>query len=58
VIAIGCLLLVVLPILGLVLGGLFGGHNGAKWAALIGLGIAVTVCGLSGYALVEVSRRR
>lgn len=57
-IAIGCLLLVILPIVGLVLGGLFAGPIGARWGALIGFSIALIVCLFTGYALVRLRRPR
>jgi len=57
-IAIGCLLLVILPIAGLVLGGLFAGPLGARWGAVIGFGIALIVCLFTGYALVRLRRPR
>ncbi|WP_181814737.1 hypothetical protein [Sphingomonas aracearum] len=57
-VVIGCLFLVILPIVGLALGGWLGGPSGARWGAGIGLGAALIVCGLSGYALARVARRR
>ena len=57
-IAIGCLLLVILPIAGLALGGVIGGPQAARWAALAGLLIAATVCALSAYALAKAGRQR
>ena len=57
-IAIGCLLLVILPIAGLVLGGLFAGPVGARWGAVIGFCIALIVCLFTGYALVRLRRPR
>lgn len=57
-IAIGCLLLIVLPLAGLAGGGLIAGPAGARWGAAIGFGIAAIACGLTGYALVKISRRR
>ena len=56
-IAIGCLLLIVLPIIGLTLGGLLAGPVGARWGAVIGFGVACVVTGLSGYAMVRIRRR-
>ena len=44
---IGCLMLVVLPILGLVLGAVLGGPVAARWGAAIGLAIALIVCGFT-----------
>lgn len=56
-IAIGCLLLVILPIVGLVLGGLLAGPVAARWGAAIGLGIALLVCGVTGYAFARMRPR-
>jgi hypothetical protein len=56
-IAIGCLLLVILPIIGLAVGGVIAGREGAEWGALAGLAVALTVCGSTAYALVKVGRR-
>jgi hypothetical protein len=57
-IAVGCLALVVLPLLGLVLGALIAGPDGATWGAIAGLCIALVVSGVMGWALVQVGRRR
>lgn len=57
-IALGCLLLLILPILGIVVGGLLGGADGALWAAIAGLVVAVGFCGLMAFALVKAGRRR
>jgi len=56
-IAIGCLLLIVLPLIGLTLGGLIAGAVGAQWGAAIGFGIACAVTGLSSYTMVRIRRR-
>ncbi|WP_395334414.1 hypothetical protein WBP06_23330 [Novosphingobium sp. BL-8H] len=56
-VAIGCLALVVLPLLGLAFGGFLGGAAGARWGASIGFLLALTLCGVSGYALVKAARR-
>lgn len=56
-IALGCLLLIVLPLAGLALGTFVGGASGALWFALGGLAIALVVCGVSVYALMKASRR-
>lgn len=56
-VAIGCLALFVLALLGLVLGGWLPGPSGARW----GLGtlvVAVVLCGASAYALTKVAARR
>nr|WP_317893122.1 hypothetical protein [uncultured Sphingomonas sp.] len=57
-IAVGCLSLVVLPLLGLVLGGLVAGPDGATWGAVVGLVLAIAISGVMGYALVKIGRRR
>ncbi|MFZ3482933.1 hypothetical protein [Sphingomonas sp. 3-13AW] len=56
-IAVGCLALVVLPLIGLVLGALLAGPDGAIWGALTGLAIAVGISGIMGYALLQIGRR-
>lgn len=56
-IAIGCLLLIILPIAGLVVGGLIAGPVGARWGAGIGFAIAAVVSGVSGLALFRVRKR-
>ena len=57
-VAVGCLLLVILPLLGLAVGGILAGPQGARWGAFTGLGLALAVCGMSAYALVRMGRRR
>ncbi|WP_162835545.1 hypothetical protein [Croceibacterium mercuriale] len=57
-VALGCLLLVVLPLLGFMGGAYLGGGNATLWGAGIGLVLAVASCALAGYALVQASRRR
>lgn len=57
-IAFGCLLLIVLPLIGLVVGGYIGGGEGAAWAAAIGFAIAIAVCGMTAAALMKARRRR
>lgn len=57
-IAIGCLALVVLPLLGLALGGMLGGPDGATWGAIAGLVVALGISAFTGYALVKIGRRR
>ncbi|MFC3214802.1 hypothetical protein [Novosphingobium panipatense] len=55
---IGCLLLIVLPLLGLILGGLLWGTEGMRWGAGIGFVLALAVLGGSTYALVRATRRK
>ncbi|WP_200913325.1 hypothetical protein [Sphingomonas sp. Leaf10] len=57
-IAIGCLLLVILPIVGLALGGLIAGPAAARWGAAIGFGIALLVCGITGRAFARMRQDR
>jgi len=56
-IAVGCLALVVLPLIGLVLGALLAGPDGGIWGALVGLAIAIAISGVMGYALLRIGRR-
>jgi hypothetical protein len=55
--AIGCLLLVILPIVGLVIGLFLAGTAGAIWGAAIGFGVAAIAAGISMAALVQARRR-
>jgi hypothetical protein len=57
VIAVGCLGLVVLPLIGLALGGWVDGPTGATWGAAIGMGIALAACGFTAYTLRVIGRR-
>jgi hypothetical protein len=57
-IAVGCLLIVILPLLGLAVGGIVAGPEGAKWGAVVGFGLASGVCGMSAYALMKIGRHR
>lgn len=54
---IGCLLLIVLPLLGVVAGGLLGGTVGAKWGAGAGLALALLISGGGSYAFLKAMRR-
>ena len=54
--AVGCLLLVVLPLAGLAVGGLVAGLEGAIWAAAAGFAIALAVAGTAAFALVKAGR--
>jgi hypothetical protein len=56
-IAFGCLLLVVLPLIGLAIGGYVGGLHAALWTALAAFMVAGAICGLSAAALVKARRR-
>jgi hypothetical protein len=55
--AAGCLLLVILPLAGLVLGLFVGGKAIAVWSALGGFAIAIALCCTSVYALMKARRR-
>ncbi|TCM20802.1 hypothetical protein EDF56_102465 [Novosphingobium sp. PhB165] len=57
-IAIGCLALIVLPLLGLALGGFLAGATGAKIGAAAGFVLALGLCGVSSYALVKAARSK
>jgi hypothetical protein len=57
-IAFGCLLLIVLPLIGLAVGGYVAGGEGAAWAAGAGLAIAIAVCGVSAAAIIKAGRQR
>ena len=57
-VALGCLLLVVLPLLGFMGGAFLAGPEGAWWGAGAGFVLALASCGFAGYALVQASRRR
>jgi hypothetical protein len=57
-IAVGCLLIVILPLLGLAIGGVLAGPEGARWGAVVGFGLALAGCGTSAYALMKVGRYR
>lgn len=56
-VAVGCLALVVLPLIGLAIGGYLAGPQGGRWGASAGLAIAVALCAASAYALAKVARR-
>jgi uncharacterized protein HemY len=54
--ALGCFLLLVLPIVGLILGGWLAGQQGMIVGAGTGLAIAVAVTSVMGFALVKARR--
>ncbi|MBA2933232.1 hypothetical protein HZF05_03900 [Sphingomonas sp. CGMCC 1.13654] len=56
-IAIGCLLLVILPIAGFMLGLFVSGISIAIGLAVAGFVIAAAVCCVTGYALAKAGRR-
>lgn len=49
----GCLALVILPLIGLVIGGYLGGLSVGIWSALGGFGLAVLACSISAVALIK-----
>ncbi|MEE4450105.1 hypothetical protein [Novosphingobium resinovorum] len=55
---IGCLLLIVLPLLGLTTGGFLWGAEGAKWGAGIGFILALAVFVGGSYAFIKGMRGR
>lgn len=55
--AIGCLLLIILPIVSLTLGGLLAGAAGLRWGAALGFGVALLVCGVTAYGFTQMRRR-
>ncbi len=57
-VVIGCLLLFILPLIGLVIGGWLGGLTVGLWAASGGLVIAVAACSLSIVALMKARPSR
>lgn len=56
-IAIGCLSLVILPLIGLAVGGYIGGLDAAIWSAVGGLVIAALICGVGAMALIKARRQ-
>lgn len=52
-VVIGCLLLFILPLIGLVIGGWLGGLTVGLWAAWGGFVLAIAACSLSIIALVK-----
>jgi hypothetical protein len=56
-IAIGCLLLIILPIAGFAIGMIASGIKIAIWAALACFAIAAIACGITTYALAKAGRR-
>lgn len=57
-VAIGCLALLLFPILGLIAGGLLAGRAGAEWGAAIGFVLALVLSGAMGWALAKVAQKR
>lgn len=57
-VAIGCLALLIFPILGLIAGGLYAGCSGAEWGAAIGFALALAISGAMSWALIKAAHRR
>lgn len=57
-VALGCLLLLILPLLGFMGGACLGGTQAALWGAGTGFVLAVASCAFAGHALVQASRRK
>lgn len=55
---IGCLSLIILPLLGFVIGGYYGGVAIGIWAALAGLGLAILACVVPIVALIKARPSR
>lgn len=47
----------ILPLLGLVIGGWLAGPDGMIWGAVAGFAVALAIIGVSGYGLVKARRR-
>ena len=56
--ALGCLALIVLPLLGFVVGLMIGGQAAGLWGAGIGLIAALLMSATAAMALVKASRNR
>lgn len=55
--AVGCLLLIILPIAGFAMGGAIAGSIGARWGAGIGIAIAGGMMVISACVLAKLKRR-
>lgn len=56
--ALGCLALIVLPLLGFIGGLMLGGQQAGLWGAGIGLIAALAMSGTAALALMKASRKR
>lgn len=56
--ALGCLALIVLPLLGFIAGLVMGGQGTGLWGAGIGLIAALLMSAIAALALVKASRKR
>ncbi|MGB3797156.1 MAG: hypothetical protein WA957_12720 [Alteraurantiacibacter sp.] len=54
--ALGCFLLLILPLAGLLLGGWLAGTDGMIWGAGAGFAVALAITGMMTYALVKARR--
>lgn len=52
-VVVGCLALIILPLIGFVIGSYLDGVQAGIWAALGGFGLAVLACAVSVTALVK-----
>jgi len=57
-IVVGCLALAVFPLIGLTIGGLADGRDGAALGAGIGFALALALCGMGSAALWKARRTR
>ncbi len=55
--ALGCFLFLILPMLGLLVGGWLAGREGMVWGAGIGFAVALGITGAMGHALVKARRK-
>jgi len=56
--ALGCLALIVLPLLGFIAGLVMGGQAAGLWGAGVGLIAALLISAIAALALVKASRKR
>ncbi|NKI99776.1 hypothetical protein [Novosphingobium sp. SG707] len=56
--ALGCLALIVLPLLGFIAGLVMGGQAAGLWGASVGLIAALLMSAIAALALVKASRKR
>jgi hypothetical protein len=56
--ALGCLALIVFPLIGFVAGLFLGGEGAGAWGAGLGALIALTMTALAGFAIVKAGEKR
>lgn len=56
--ALGCLALIVLPLLGFIAGLVMGGQAAGLWGAGVGLIAALLMSAIAALALIKASRKR